>query len=207
MSGVARPLATWGLCLGLLTGCVGTDADRATGEHSPTPAVSASRAVEVSAPTGVPYATGTQPVEVVIPSLDIEGSIQPVGMTDAVTMQVPSDIQVVGWFDRSVTPISEIGNTVLVGHRDGAEDPNGIFRRLADVRSGDVIEVVDMAGRSIEYEVDSVELLGRAAFADSALSIFETDGVHQLVLVTCGGDYDRARGGYQANVVVYATRI
>ena len=127
-------------------------------------------------------------------------------LTDSITMQVPSDIQVVGWFDRSVTPISEVGNTVLVGHRDGANDPNGIFRRLADVSKGDLITVRDLKGRTLEYAVESVGLLGRSDFAGDAEEIFDTSGTHNLVLLTCGGEYDRSQGGYQANVVVYATR-
>lgn len=154
----------------------------------------------------VPYADSPQPTRVRIPAIDVAGDIRPVGMSDAVTMQVPSDIRKVGWFDRSVLPISDSGHTVLVGHRDGASDPNGIFRNLGEVKAGDVIHVQDIAGRLLEYAVTEVSVLSDASFAEQALEIFRTRGAHRLVLITCGGTYDESRGGYQANVVVTAKR-
>lgn len=208
MSRALGRAASVGLCLGLLAGCGGTggDLDSTPRLGSPAPTVSGPALVRDDVLEQVPYSDTAQPVEIAIPSVEIEGSIQPVGMTDAVTMQVPRDISVVGWFDRSVVPISEIGNTVLVGHRDGAGDPNGIFRRLSEVQQGDAITVRDLTGRIVEYSVESVELLGRADFAGNAEEVFDTAGAHHLVLLTCGGDYERSQGGYQANVVVYATR-
>ena len=205
MNRSVRRLATLALCLGLLVGCA-ADTQSGSDAPSPLPVAPSPLVLDDRLPERVPYAGGAQPVALAIPSVDIEGAIQPVGMTDAITMQVPSDIQVVGWFDRSVAPISEIGNTVLVGHRDGADDPNGIFRRLSEVQRGDEITVRDLTGRSLRYAVESVGLLGRSDFAGSAEEIFDTSGAHNLVLLTCGGEYDRSQGGYQANVVVYATR-
>ena len=155
-----RRRATLALCCGLLTGCA-ADIQSGSDAPSPLPLAPSPLVLDDRLPERVPYADGAQPVALAIPSVDIEGAIQPVGMTDAVTMQVPRDIGVVGWFDRSVVPISDIGNTVLVGHRDGADDPNGIFRRLSEVRQGDAITVRDMTGRAVAYAVDSVDLLSR----------------------------------------------
>jgi len=157
-------------------------------------------------PRAVPYANSQQPVMVRIPALDVRGPLQPVGMTDDLTMQVPADIDVIGWFDRSVVPVATRGNTVMVGHRDGVDDPNGVFRRLGELVPGDRIHLDDQAGRGLEYVVSEVDLLGRSQFAAEAEGLFAADGPHRLVLLTCGGEYDRSRGGYQANVVVIATR-
>ena len=154
----------------------------------------------------VPYVDSPQPAYLTIPALDVATSIRPVGTSDATTMQVPSDIRVVGWYDRSVLPTSTTGHTVLVGHRDGAVDPNGIFRNLGSVREGDRVQVSDIAGRTIEFTVDGVTMLSDEQFAQRAERIFSRDGRHRLVLITCGGNYDAARGGYQANVVVTAKR-
>jgi LPXTG-site transpeptidase (sortase) family protein len=154
----------------------------------------------------VPYANSPQPVRVLVPSVDIAGDIQPVGMSDPTTMQVPANIDVVGWFDRSVLPISEFGHTVLVGHRDGAADPDGVFKDLGEVKTGDMITVHDLSGRRITYSVTSVDTVSDELFASQAPRIFRRDGDHRLILITCGGSYDATRGGYQANVVVVATR-
>ena len=197
-------LAAIALVLGFLVG--DSLADRE-------PEVVASPAQRASTPSStevatrsIPYANSPQPAHLGIPALDVTANIRPVGNSDATTMQVPSDIRVVGWYDRSALPISTAGNTVLVGHRDGAVDPNGIFRNLGSVREGDRVQVSDIAGRTIDYIVDGVTVLSDEQFAQRAERIFRRDGRHRLVLITCGGNYDAARGGYQANVVVTAKR-
>jgi LPXTG-site transpeptidase (sortase) family protein len=197
-------LAPLGLVLGLLVGDSFVD----RGPQTLEPAVSTSDStVQPAWPhSRIPYSDSPLPVELRIPSIEVTGEVRPVGMTDAVTMQVPSDISVVGWFDRSVLPISDVGHTVLAGHRDGANDPNGVFRNLGVLREGDVVHVLDQSGRRINYEVTATELLGDQQFAQQASWIFRTHGAHRLVLITCGGTYDPERGGYQANVVVTAKR-
>lgn len=200
----ASRLAALVLALGFLVGSSPTDQEpEVPGVAVP---VAVSPANQYPPSYRVPYADSPQPVHLRIPSLKISGHIQPVGMTDAVTMQVPSDIAVVGWFDHSVHPISDAGHTVLVGHRDGVSDPNGVFRSLGKVRQGDVVNVRDQSGRRIDYEVVKVEMLADEQFAQKASWVFRVDGPHRLVLITCGGPFDRARGGYQANVVVIAKR-
>lgn len=198
------------LVLGFLVGDFHTDQE--PGDR-PAPAVTVQRfAVEdrprdLGAAARVPQADSGVPVRLRIPSLGIQGDVRPVGMSDATTMQVPEDIAVVGWFDRSVLPIAEVGHTVLVGHRDGAIDPNGVFRRLGEIGEGDAITVRDHSGRRIDYEVTRVDVLHDEVFAQMAPRIFQTSGPHRLVLITCGGAYDGEKGGYQANVVVMAERI
>lgn len=198
------------LVLGFLVGDF--RADQEPGDR-PAPAVTVQRfAVEdrsrdLGAAARVPQSDSGVPVRLRIPSLGIQGDVRPVGMSDATTMQVPEDIAVVGWFDRSVLPIAEAGNTVLVGHRDGVTDPNGVFRRLGEIGEGDAITVRDHSGRRIDYEVTRVDVLHDEVFAQMAPRIFRTSGPHQLVLLTCGGTYDEEKGGYQANVVVMAERI
>lgn len=197
------------LVLGFLVG--NFRADREPGDqHAPVavvePSVVDHRTRYLGANVRIPYADGGVPVHLRIPALGIHGDVRPVGMSDATTMQVPDDITVVGWFDRSVLPIAEAGNTVLVGHRDGETDPNGVFRRLGEINEGDAITVHDHSGRRIDYEVTRVDVLHDEVFARVAPNIFRTDGPHQLVLLTCGGLYDENKGGYQANVVVIAER-
>ena len=189
----------------LLSGCAEVDS-RFENSGPVRESVPAKPEVGPQIPRAVPYANSQQPVMLRIPALDVRGPVQPVGMTDEVTMQVPADIDVIGWFDRSVVPVAPRGNTVMVGHRDGVDDPNGVFRRLGELVPGDRIRLDDLAGRGIEYVVNEVDLLGRSQFAEQAADLFATDGPHRLVLLTCGGEYDRSRGGYQANVVVIATR-
>ncbi|HUR75741.1 MAG TPA: sortase, partial [Sporichthya sp.] len=76
------------------------------------------------------------------------------------------------------------------------------FAALSRARSGDRV-LIDLAGGStLTFVVDSVGLYPQSAFP--------TDRVYggskqraEIRLITCGGRYDRARGGYQSNVVVF----
>ncbi len=142
-----------------------------------------------------------------IPALEVAANVQPVGMSDSVTMQVPSDISTIGWYPQSVLPISDLGHTVLAGHKDGVSDPNGVFRNLGNLLEGDAVKLQDQSGRRMNYEVTKVEVLENERFAQQAPWIFKREGAHRLVLITCGGAFDESRGGYQANVVVVAKRI
>lgn len=197
-------VAALAILLGLLVGSSPSNWEPEVRALDASPSASASSQVVLR--YLVPYANSPQPTRLRIPSIGVSGDVRPVGMSDEVTMQVPADIQVIGWFDHSVLPISDSGHTVLVGHRDGVSDPNGIFRELGSVRRGDVITVRDLADRRLKYVVTNVEVLSDAEFAKQAPEIFQTGGAHRLVLITCGGTYDEARGGYQANVVVTAKR-
>lgn len=202
------------LALGFLVASPPTDQEPqaspapASSSQAPAPQTPAPQAPAPQAQPGysVPYDDSPQPVRLMIPALEVAGDVQPVGMTDSVTMEVPSDISIVGWFDQSVLPISDTGHTVLAGHRDGVGDPNGVFRNLGNAREGDVVKVRDQSGRLIRYEVMNVDVLGNQQFAQEAPWIFKRDGEHRLVLITCGGTFDESLGGYQANVVVVAKR-
>jgi LPXTG-site transpeptidase (sortase) family protein len=144
------------------------------------------------------------PNRVRIEKLGVDAPVISVGMVDEITMEIPEDIAIAGWFQYSARPGSSGGSMVIVGHRDGITDPNGVFRDLGRLRQGHALVVADSDGLIWDYRVSSVELLGKEEFAQQAERIFDTEGPSRLVLLTCGGSYDRERGGYQANVVVTA---
>ena len=147
------------------------------------------------------------PVRLRVPALGISADVMSVGMQDEVTMEVPEDIGIVGWFQYSATPASNTGTTVLVGHRDGAQDPNGVFRDLSQIETGDRILVTDESGTRWRYEVSSTDLLDAAQFAAAAEQIFDMEKAGRLILITCGGEFIRSEGGYQSNTVVIALPV
>ena len=148
-----------------------------------------------------------EPMRLRVPKLGISADVASVGMQDDVTMEVPEDISLVGWFRYSTTPRSGIGTTVLVGHRDGTKDPNGVFRNLDGIQPGDRITVIDADGDRWRYEVSDTALLDTAQFAAAAEQIFDVEGEARLVLITCGGEFIQSEGGYQSNTVVTALPI
>ena len=67
---------------------------------------------------------------------------------------------------------------------------------------GDLVDVRTADGGSERFRVQSVRVYPNDEFP--AQRVYAARERRVLNLVTCGGEYDAARGGYQANVVVQA---
>ncbi|MEU4390293.1 class F sortase [Kribbella sp. NPDC023855] len=120
-------------------------------------------------------------------------------------LAVPERVQQVGWWDGGAEAGDPFGSVVIAGHIDSAKEGIGFFVRLLKVRAGEVV-VLRGAGHSASYRVDSVTSVPKGALATES-GAFEQTGAHRLVLITCTGSYDRARGGYEKNLVVSATPL
>lgn len=158
-----------------------------------------------SAATPAPREAGPVPVRLTIPHIDVTAEIIPVGLEPNSVMEVPPDIRDVGWYFPTAPLTLDSGSTVLVGHRDGTRDPNGVFRNLEELEPGRVIRVMDSTGALHAFRVESVTALPDAVFAERASEFFLSSGGSRLVLLTCGGEYVRDADGYQSTVVVVAT--
>ncbi|TCN41196.1 LPXTG-site transpeptidase (sortase) family protein [Kribbella orskensis] len=143
------------------------------------------------------------PTEVVLPG----GSHAPVLPASTVDGQlvVPERVQRVGWWDGGAEAGDPFGSVVLAGHVDSATDGIGYFARLLKVKAGEVV-VLRGDGHSASYRVNSVVSVPKNALATES-GAFDQTGDHRLVLITCTGAYDRARGGYEQNLVVSAEPI
>ncbi len=140
------------------------------------------------------------PVGVTIPALGIDtATVVPVGVEPDGVMEVPPADQL-GWYRHGVTP-GEMGSAVVAGHVIDPSGP-GVFRYLADLELGDEVTVTDAEGVVRRFVVTEVELHDKAAVPFD--EVFARSGEPQLVLVTCGGDWDADRRSYRANVVVTA---
>lgn len=167
-----------------------------TPASAPAPSITPQSA---STPTGIPV-----PRRVRIPALDVNARIVAVGLDRHDNMEIPEDIDKVGWYDLGVPPGAPTGSAVLVGHRDGVEQGRGAFYSIGSLEPGERIDIERDDGSSVSYRVVSRELIGRPSFATEANDLFAIDGPHRLTLISCGGVYDRDRGGYQSNVIVTA---
>ena len=168
---------------------------RSAAERAPAPATRSARIGDRDhAPTGVPK-------RLRIPSIDVEAPIVAVGVTGNGDMEVPKDVRDVGWYHHGQAP-GEPGATVLAGHVDSREQGRGVFFDLRRLDVGSRIAVTDSTG-----EVQRFEVVARRTYDKPRLptdTLFSRTGPPQLVLVTCGGSFDREAGSYRENVVVYA---
>lgn len=146
------------------------------------------------------------PLRIKIPQLDVDSKVVPVGINPDQSMEVPSNIANIGWYEPGPYPGDPVGSAVLAGHRDGAEAGRGAFYNLGELERGDVITLATKSEK-LKFEVMRTEVLDKRTFTLRSQEIFASDGPGVLTLITCGGDYDSSRGGYQANVIVTAKKV
>lgn len=136
-----------------------------------------------------------------IPSIDVSAPIVAVGVEDDGEMEVPEDVGDVGWYRYGPAP-GEPGAAVVAGHVDSREQGRGAFFDLRRVDVGARVDVTDSAG-----DVQRFDVVARRTYDKASLpadELFSRAGPSQLVLITCGGDFDRDAGSYRENVVLYA---
>jgi sortase (surface protein transpeptidase) len=161
------------------------------------PVRSASLAAVEPAPAVVP------PVHLAVPSLGIALPIDPVGVAEDGQMEIPPLAERAGWYRFGAAPGEGDGTAVVAAHVDSAASAGlGPFARLPEVQPGAVVDVTLADGTSRRYTVTDVTRQPKPEirWAD----VFVRDGAHRLVLVTCGGTFQREAGRYSDNVVVTA---
>jgi hypothetical protein len=144
------------------------------------------------------------PEELIIPAIGVNAQVEPAGVTAAGALQLPTDPARVSWWVGGATPGDPAGSVVVAGHVDSAVAGLGALARLGDLVPGNLVTIGGEGG-SMTYRVT-----GRRQYLKSALpaaSIFAQGVAARLVLITCGGWFDRSTGHYQDNTVVYAVPV
>jgi LPXTG-site transpeptidase (sortase) family protein len=179
---------------------------RPTGPDSPPqPPASAADVPKAPAPNPEQALPASVPKQIRIPSIKVDAPVVPVDVQPDGALGVPplSRVDEVGWYRAGPTP-GENGRSVLVGHVDSKKEP-GVFYSLGALRQGRRIEVVRKDGTAAVFRVDGVKRVSKDRFPTE--SVYGDEGGPELRLVTCGGDFDRERGHYDDNIIVYASLI
>lgn len=145
------------------------------------------------------------PARLVIPDLRVDATVDGVGVQEDGAMVIPAEGSSVGWYRYGSAPADEQGNTVIAGHVATPEDGPGALARLRDAEPGMRVTLTTTDGTEHEYEIT-----GREAIVKKALpvdQIFARDGRPLLVLITCGGEYDRELRSHLDNIIVTATPV
>ena len=140
------------------------------------------------------------PASLKIPAIQVSSDVTSLGLKEDDTVEVPRDPATVGWYSLGPTP-GQPGSSVMLGHRDSKQGA-AVFYRLRNLKPADRV-AVRLSDRAIaHFEVTRVVSYANEKFP--AQKVYDgTTRRPVLNLVTCGGAYDRAAGGYQSNVVVY----
>lgn len=168
----------------------------AASPRSSTPPVSSARPALPAAPAA--------PAALTIPTLQVSARVLPV-VNAGGTLGVPDDPAQLGWWNASALPGAASGSVVIDGHVDSAATGPGALFRLGALRAADRIVVTTTAGGQLAYSVT-----GRRVYPKDAglpADLFGTAGPARLVLISCGGPFDRDTGSYLDNIVVFAVPV
>lgn len=142
------------------------------------------------------------PVRLKIPSINVDASIEYMGLTSTGAMEAPKSIINVGWFGLGPRP-GEKGSAVVGGHFDGERGELGVFAYLYKLKVGDMLYIEDSAGVSTVFAVRESRIYD-PGYADDVFS--KNDGAH-LNLVTCDGVWDGIKKSYSKRLVVFADMV
>jgi sortase (surface protein transpeptidase) len=141
------------------------------------------------------------PVRIQIPAIELDQPLTNVRVQQDGRLEVPDDPAHIGWWSDGPRP-GDPGAAVIVGHVDSPTGP-GAFHALSTLHPGDEVTVVRDDRSTITFTIQALREYEKDAFPDS--QVYATSGPPALHLITCSGTYDRDRGEYRHNLVVYAT--
>lgn len=174
------------------------------------PVINTGRADEALGAPGVQRAAQAdpreRPVRVRSTELGIDTRVLPAAIDLARgELGVPVDIRRAGWWRDGASPGDRTGATLIAGHVDSARrGPGAFFALTRRARPGQRVQVTSANGRERTYRIVSVRRVLKDRLPGS---IFSLRGRERLVLVTCGGPFDRATGSYLDNIIVTAVPV
>lgn len=141
------------------------------------------------------------PVTLIIPSINVNSKIQYLGITSKGEMEVPNNINDVGWFKLGSRP-GEKGSAVIAGHFNGENNQEGVFANLDKLMVGDKLSVVDDKGIITSFTVREIRTYS-PGFAEEVFSL--NDAPH-LNLITCDGLWNEIKKSYDKRLVVFSDK-
>jgi hypothetical protein len=141
------------------------------------------------------------PVGIRIDTIGVDAPVIPVGLEPDGGMEIPEDVQEIGWYSPGVRP-GELGSAVLSGHVDSHVQGRGAFFELRQLGVDDLVTVTHADGTERTWRVVAREQYAKDQLPIDQVFVWGGDR-EQLVLITCGGDFDRSIRSYDDNIVVY----
>ena len=141
-------------------------------------------------------------------ALGVDAEIGGVGVLADGSLEIPDDVDRLGWYRFGSAPDDGAGATVVTGHVDSRAQGAGAFFELHGVEPGARVEVDLSHGRTVVYAVAGRKRIDKDALPTD--EVFRRSGPPVLVLVTCGGgsdSSDSSERSYADNVVVVAEPI
>jgi hypothetical protein len=137
-----------------------------------------------------------------VTAIKVAAPVVPTTVDDRGALVIPENPRQVGWWSGGAAPGAPYGTVLLAGHVDSAEEGLGSLVDLSRTPIGATVRVSGPEGAVQPYRV-----VARRSYPKATLpwrDLFRQDVPARLLLVTCGGEFDRRTGHYERNVVVFA---
>jgi sortase (surface protein transpeptidase) len=143
------------------------------------------------------------PKRLEISSINVDATVESVGLTPEGAMDTPVDPDNVGWYNLGPRP-GEQGSAVIDGHLDKEDQSRAVFADLAEVNIDDIVTVIDDQGKKLNFIVKEVRMYNAD---DDTNEVFNNnDGVF-LNLITCAGSWDKDKQNYNQRRVIFTELI
>ena len=143
-----------------------------------------------------------RPTALRVPAIDVDAPVVQTAADARGALVVPESPREVGWWSGGAAPGAPYGTILMAGHVDSAEEGLGSLVDLSRAPVGATVTVSGADGDSATYRVVARRSYPKASLRWSEL--LRQDVPARLLLVTCGGEFDRRTGHYERNVVVFA---
>lgn len=140
--------------------------------------------------------TLSKPKQIEIPTLKVIAPVKEAGLTKSGAMATFNDAKTIAWYKYGAIP-GQDGNAILAGHKDYNGKLGTLFY-LEKMKKDETIVITYEDGR-----VETFGLVSNTLYPlDKVPSdVMELNGKQRLTIITCGGKFDREKGGYQSRVV------
>jgi LPXTG-site transpeptidase (sortase) family protein len=143
------------------------------------------------------------PIRLKIPAINVDATIENVGIKIDGSMDIPKDADRVGWFDLGPRP-GENGSAVIDGHYGWKDNKPAVFDDLYKLQKGDKIYVESGTALPTVFVVREIRKYDPLA---DAIDVFSSkDGQPHLNLITCEGTWSKEQKSYSKRLVVFADK-
>ena len=181
-----------------LAGC-GSDSDSPKGQGGDPAQPTAKQAATVNKP----FTNKSVPTRLAVPRLKINAPVEEVGLAKDGTVQTPTldEPNLTGWYKYGPTP-GQKGPAVILGHVDTAKTGPAVFYKLRQLKAGDKVTVTRKDGSSADFSVQKLKDVSKQQFPSK--QVYGDISYAGLRLITCGGAFDKSKGSYEDNTIVFA---
>ncbi len=140
------------------------------------------------------------PIRLMIPKINVDASLEQVGLTAEGKADVPTDPSNAAWLDTGPRP-GEEGTAVIDGHFGWKDGIPAVFDDLTKLQKGDQLYVEDDTGATLAFTVRSIRTYGE--HEDTSGVFGSSDGKAHLNLITCEGAWNTISKTYSKRLVVF----